>query len=463
VLTNVFKVLLLATLLSPVSLAAKNVPELADFQQSVQLGEAKKRFRSFDLPAEVLFTLQRADLGDLRVFDNEGRAMPFQIRRKKSDRVSEQKALSFYPLPGVQDTDGVLAGVDIERNAGGDVIRIHPRKQPLENVAELPVTQYLLENQETETDLDQLIFNWFQTREGQVSLKIEHSDNLVQWRSLVQKAVLARLQHNGDQLELNTIDLPYCDSRFLRITLLDADIGFRIEEVSAQYQQVAIPVQNWLALGQLKKQQDESGVYGFNIRSEVKPEKIQLVLFGDSEFYLSGKLYSRQNKKSDWRLRNRQFVQYALKQDEQWFKSEALPLGYTGDAAYRLELKNGQDLPDAEKLKIQLLMPSYEVVFIAAGKSPFILAWGNANIESDNYSMEPLFEQFNEGTDELEKIQLERSLYLKDMEQPQADAGIDWKSIVLWSVLALGVLLAGLMAFQLKNELSQNTDPGDSA
>lgn len=462
-LKNIFNIWLFMMLLLPVSLVAENAPELADFQQSVPLGEANKRFRSFDLPAEVLFTLQRADLGDLRVFDDEGRAMPFLIRRKKSDTVSEHKALRFYPLPGVQNLDGSLSGVDIERNAGGDVIRIHPRKQQPDNVAELPVRQYLLENQETETDLDQLIFNWSQTRKGQVSLKIEHSDNLVQWRSLVHKAVLARLQHNGDQLEQNTIDLPSSDSRFLRITLLDADIDFRIDKVSARYQQTSMPVQNWLLLGALKKQRDEAGVYGFNIRSVVKPEKIQFALSGDSEFYLSGKLYSRLNKKSDWRLRNRKFVQYSLKQGEQWFKSEALQLGYTGDIAFRLELNNGQDLPDAEKLKIQLLMPSYEVVFISAGKAPFTLAWGNASIELDNYSMEQLFEQFKEGTDELEKVQPERTLILKDMEQPLASVGIDWKSIVLWSVLVLGVLLAGLMAYQLKNELSQKTDPGAGA
>ena len=456
---NVFRSFTLILLLIPFSLMASSTPELADFQQSVELSEAKKRFRSIDLPAEVLYTLQRSDMGDLRVFDARGRAMPIMILRKSTDAVSEQKALSFYPLPGRQNPDDSLSGgVDIERNAGGDVIRIHPRNQHVESTTGAVITQYLLENQETEPELVQLIFDWSQNRKGNVSLKIEHSDNLVQWHSLVSRAVLARLQHNGDQLEQNSIDLPASGSRFLRLTVLDGDDDFRVHGVIAQYRQSAMPAQNWLLLGALKKQPEESGVYGFNIQSVVKPEKIQLDVSSDSEFYLSGKLFSRPNEKSVWRLRNRNFVQYAVKQGEQWFNSDALSLGYITDSIYRLELNNGQDLPEAQNLQIKLLMPSYELIFIAAGKAPFALAWGNADIEPDNYSMESLFRQFKERADDLETVTPERALILENMEQPQVVVAIDWKSIVLWSILVLGVLLAGLMAYQLKNELSRKTD-----
>ncbi|MCW8956746.1 MAG: DUF3999 domain-containing protein, partial [Gammaproteobacteria bacterium] len=401
----------LVLLLTPVSLVAKNAPGIADFQQSVELSEAKKRFRSFDLPAEVLYTLQRADMGDLRVFDKEGRAMPILILRKNADTVSELKRLRFYPLPGKPNSADPLSGVDIERNTSGDVIRIHPRKQPPDNTAELPITQYLLENLETKTDMDQLVFDWSQNRKGQVSLTIEHSDNLVQWRSLLPKAVLARLQHNGDQLEQNSVALPASNPRFLRLTLLDADADFSIREVSARYRPSTPPVQNWLLLGALQKQPEDAGVYGFTIQSAVKPDKIQLQLPDEAEFYLSGKLFSRPNEKSVWRLRNRNFVQYAVKQGSQWFNSEALSLGYVTDPFYRLELNNGQDVPAAQQLQIKLLMPSYEVVFIAAGKAPFTLAWGNAELEPDNYSMESLFEQFKQRTDDLEIVQLERTLY----------------------------------------------------
>ncbi|MFW2374796.1 MAG: DUF3999 family protein, partial [Gammaproteobacteria bacterium] len=456
---DVFRGIALVLLLSPVSLAAKIAAELDDFQQSVQLSEASKGFRSIDLPAELLYTLQRADMGDLRVFDAKGRAMPTLILRKSVDPVSEQKALSFYPLPGKADSGDSLSGVDIERNAGGEVIRIHPRSQHLDSITEAAITRYLLDNQETGSELVQLILDWSQARNGQVSLRIEHSDNLVQWHSLVPKAVLARLQHADDQLEQNVIDLPVSRSRFLRLTVLDADADFSINEVSAQYRQSAMPVQNWLVLGTLKKLPEESGVYGFTIQSALKPEKIQLDTSGDTEFYLSGKLYSRPNEKSVWRLRDRDFVQYVIKQGEQWFRSQALSLGYITDPSYRLELNNAQDLPEAQNLRIKLLMPAYEVVFIAAGKAPFSLAWGNADMEPDNYAMESLFEQFKQGADDLETVVLERSLILENMEQPQVVVAIDWKAIILWSVLILGVLLAGLMAYQLKNELTQKTDP----
>lgn len=455
---ELFRGFALMLLLMPVSVTAKNAPQLTDFQQSVQLSEAKKRFRSLELPAEVLYTLQRSDMGDIRVFDGAGRAMPMLILRKNADQVSEQKAISFYPLPAKPNVDDSLSGVDIERNAEGDVIRIYPGSQPEDTLAELPVNQYLLDNQETETELVQLIFDWSQHRKGQVMLKIDHSDNLVSWSALVTTAVLARLQHNGNQLEQNSIDLPATDSRFLRLSLLDADADFRIHGVSAQYRQSGRPVQNWLLLGALKKQPEESGVYGFDIHSQVKPEKIRLDMPEDTEFFLSAKLFSRPNVKSDWRLRHRQFVQYAVKQGEQWFNSNALSLGYITDPFYRLELNSAQDLPQAQKLQIKLLMPSYEVVFIAAGKAPFTLAWGNAEIEPDNYSMESLFEQFKQRADKLESVRPVRALFLGNMEQPQVSVAMDWKSIVLWSVLVLGVLLAGLMAYQLKNELLQKTD-----
>lgn len=60
-------------------------------------------------------------------------------------------------------------------------------------------------------------------------------------------------------------------------------------------------------------------------------------------------------------------------------------------------------------------------------------------------------------------VMLERSLILENLAQPKVRVVSDWKAIVLWSVLVLGVLLAGPMAYQLKKELTDNTDSGEDA
>jgi hypothetical protein len=89
-----------------------------------------------------------------------------------------------------------------------------------------------------------------------------------------------------------------------------------------------------------------------------------------------------------------------------------------------------------------------QVVFLARGDGPFTLAIGNAAAKPADLPIATLIPDFTpQKMNSLGRAEADNTQVKLIPMSPDDASGIDWKRVGLWSVLVLGVMLLGWMAF----------------
>jgi hypothetical protein len=93
-----------------------------------------------------------------------------------------------------------------------------------------------------------------------------------------------------------------------------------------------------------------------------------------------------------------------------------------------------------------------ELVFLKQGNSPYTLAYGQADLAGRQWPIGDLLSRLD-SSDNLDELPM------ADWGEPQVLGGarrligepapIDWATIMLWSILVIGVGVIGLLAFRL--------------
>ena len=115
---------LLLCVISALSGQETKAPKLEDFAGTLALTGAPGGLLALELPEAVYQGLERPDRGDIRVFDETGRTLPFVIRRAPGSTINPPpEAVPFFRWE--QENGAVLpGGTDITINAEGTVLSI---------------------------------------------------------------------------------------------------------------------------------------------------------------------------------------------------------------------------------------------------------------------------------------------------------------------------------------------------
>lgn len=461
--------LLLAVLLGSAAAAEAPLrPESFAQRSGIKLGGAGPYYQ-VALPLAVYAGARRADLGDLRVFNGQGEALPHALLRNAAQQAETKRselAAPFFPLllPASaaegdvsvtvrQGTDGTL--VAVQRSApearSGTLVR-----GVVVDASQLPggIRSLRLVTAPSLVPLHRYV--------------IESSPDLQRWRLLKRDAQLVHLEHRGHRIDQDAVEWDSPADRYLR--LLWADPGqapeisaVRLGVVETTYRQ---PLRIWSA--DIAPASVQGGIYDYAWAGQLPLDKLRINLPQVNTLaplaiqrQVTRLSRHRQRAESHWETLSRT-VAYRLQSPQGEVRSDDIALHAGVENRLRLALDAQGGAIGSEPPKLQIGFVPHVLVFLARGEGPFVLAWGASGLEPADLPVATLIP----GYDGLGSLSAAPAS-LAALGSPAgasaasadgaaaADAGVPARWI-LWAVLGVGLLVLGFMARALTRQLRQD-------
>ncbi len=390
------------------------------------------------VPQDVYERVVRTDLGDLRVYNAAFEEVPYAIRRPAFTEAHtpwSQLPVFALPAPPAGSEDG--AQVSIELGDAGTVVAVHGA-----TTNDAPSAGYLVDASGIDQRVDELLIEWSSDVEGFIGkFRVETSDDLDAWHSTVASATLATLETNGRQIIVDKIELPGVRASYLKIGQLEGATPITIERVSFRTNRSQLPDRHWK---DLRGTPTDDG-YQYDTGGKFPLDRIGLELEQPS-FLVTAELYSRDGGEDRWRERGKHTF-YRVAVDGMVATSD--PVAYTvRDRYWRAELLNDEEA--SPTLKIGWLPD--ELIFLMQGNRPFVLAYGQADFTGRQWPMGGLLARLDKDV-EIQSVALAGLSEANELGGPvrlePAPEPIDWETVLLWTVLVIGVGFVGFLAARL--------------
>jgi hypothetical protein len=275
-------------------------------------------------------------------------------------------------------------------------------------------------------------------------LRIETSDDLSSWQTLVADVTVARLTSAGHEVGIDAFDLPKRKTRYLRIQQIEGRSALPIDRVEVRHRRSELPERRWRSLTGNRVE----GGWEFASGGWFPVDRLKLKDADSSNFLVTVQVYSRMDDTDAWRDRGLNTF-YRSRIGGVIVESAALAID-DGDRFWRLEFE-GESLGEPQ---LETGWLPDEVVFLKQGPAPYVLAYGQAGVQARQWPLTELLRQLNGNAPlDLADVPFARVADAQMLGGPdrllEAEPGIDWRTIVLWTVLVLGVLAVAAMAYRL--------------
>ena len=453
-----FFVFALALFLSPSMAQATMRP--ADFAYGMPLSLAENgAVYRLSLPWEVYATVARDDLSDIRIFNSADAMVPHILRQpKKTIEIQEGvKTLPFFPLYREENSAGKDGlAVRIEKGADGAIINVETGAA--EGGKERKLIGYIIDASRHEELIHKLDITRRTEEENLLTtVSVESSNDLTHWSILVPRATIARLQFSGHEISSKRISLPAKTAKYLRLSWPDGQDGIEVQEILA-VRQGGEPERGcvWTALkgepGAVDDASKKITAYEYDSAARLPTSQVRL-RFAEKNTLVKATLLSRPDRAAKWRCRQ-SGIFYDLSFDQATLVQDTVTVGLAPDRYWRVEMEGGTAADPGNIPIVELGWVPHELLFVARGRGPFMLAYGSARLgeeELHNSAPELLAQVMGKDKDALlkEAVLLPRTvLGGPDLLVP-APPPLPWRKWLLWSVLVVGVGLVAKMAWSL--------------
>lgn len=470
---------LLFTLLAT-AVAADKVPTPDDFAQRAEISlSGAGPYHRVPLPLAVYQEAKRADLGDLRVFNQQSELLPYALWRdegKATAKVQEIQA-AFFPLPAVGSGDG--AGdveVSIRRDGDGTLVAV---RQGHDMPASVGVRGVVIDASKLRGAVS-LRLGASGGQQPFHAFTLESSDDLQHWQLLKRDAVFVHLTHEGRQLDSNLAVWGVPAGRYLRLlwkdpaqapTVRSVTLG-RVDRESEPAPRLWSPPLAPVASG--------DGYFDYQLPGQLPLEllrinlpQVNLLLPFEIQrescgYYTPRHRHGhRPRQECNWQTVIRD-VAYRLQLGQEEARSSDLSLATPlngGRLRLRFDSRSGSIGRDAPTMQIGFV--PLELVFLGRGAAPYSLAWDNADIAPANLPLATLLPGYRSGNGapgSLASVQMVAAVPAppvagaaspKDQESATQGQLSKW---LLWSVLGGGLLALGFMARSLLAQLERTKE-----
>lgn len=425
-----------------------------DFAYMTTLSEAKTSLRKIELPLTIYEKMQRKDYGDLRIFSAEGQIVPHQFSQLEERPNSKQETpLIFYPFSKKQAANPSNIQVIIKQKKGEQNLSINQQMgnntAPKENEY-----QYIIENPKKNPALCKLKLDWTQSKPSSIiTLKLESSDKLQNWKTLSHKLTVSKLNYSGSQLIHNEISFTCTSQKYLRLTWLQANQQVHLNQIKGIFSQKGELQTQWQNLGKPHYYEEGNWLFESNLIAAIS--SIEFIAPNDGLLY-KGTLYSRNNEKETWRYR-KAISQYRLNIGETTIQSSPLTFAPTSDRYWKMETTSEGRLSDNQLPEIRAGWVPKQLHFLAQGKGPFQLAFGNPTIKpAQNNDLNSLIQSLKQSAATIDKVTFGE--IINNNKSFVTESKTPWKIILLWLVLILGTALMAFMAFRLYQQMGDGRE-----
>ena len=355
-------------------------PELRDFATGFDLEiKAGLPAQELVLPDAIYATTTRADLGDLRVFNGAGIVAPHALcagPAPAADTVHEQP-LPVFALQGGKPMPLGGTRVDVQTSSG-TAVQIQepaPTGAPDSSAA---ISAYVVDAHELADPIRALKLSW-STDDGasEVPVRVETSDNLDQWRTVVERTMLLRSAAEGRVLERIRIELPTGNYRYLRLERSDSGPPPRIDQVTAELQVAAVEATPfWFAAAPLERPAEHEYVFETGRRA---PVHAALVKLPADNMALRIKLDSRVTPEAQWQARWQGEV-LSVAGENGVRQEQSIRFAQTADREWRLRILRGAETLGTARPALELAYHPARLRFLVQGSAPYLLAFGSARV-----------------------------------------------------------------------------------
>lgn len=422
--------------------------DIGDYAFQAVISEHDQKLQRVELPLEVILTLTRSDLGDLVVFNVDGKQMPHSIvvtPATVTDRVIE---LPFHKFDRflLQQTKIVTSR---EQNQRADSTS---ELETTERIAVQSVrNDYLIElsPDEEAREFERLELQWQHEPVSQIlEIQVEVGNDLDRLRTIRSRKSLTNSQ-SGDPDWRSITRIP-SNNKYLRLRPINDVVSFELQQVNGHYREtLAAPSLTHRLTPELVS--DETGeFYFFKYPSMVSAETMRIVP-GDNHSIIVGDLYaSHANKPQERRLVETGFRQHNIDDDE---VKPSQALNISRFYPVNIWFSSTTDLPSPPQ--VELRYPRYEVLFLGDGNGPYRLAWGNHAQQIVTAALSGLLDGHLEDIQQRGVlVQLGSTEKAGGETRLSPQATLPWKTWLLWALLVLAALVTGGMAYRLYREMN---------
>jgi hypothetical protein len=402
----------------------------------------------FALPLAVYRGTVRDDLGDVRLFNAQSEAVPYSLLRPAPPAQTHETAaaLPIFPLHG--NSRVVIDGVRLTIETPGSALNLQTQRGDGANTA---VNQYILDGRALNTAVAALRLNWPETvSDYSGRVKIEVSDDLGTWQTLVAAAPTANLHANGQALIENRVALAPTKAKFWRISWVGPPPRFELTAVLAE--PADSPVESVHAGldvdGMTNPEATDSDV--FDLGAHLPVSRLNVML-PEANTVDTIELSSRRAPTDPWRTIT-QAGFYRLKAQDGEQQNAPIEIGIDRDRYWRARIIRGGGLPQTP-LRLHVEWIPNEVTFLARGQAPFLLVYGNSTATGAEADLSQIPADAEIASATVGTLQV---LGGANRLTPKP-AAFSWVRMALWGALLLAVALLGWMALRLSKKSGGST------
>jgi hypothetical protein len=446
------KALILLIALAQSAAIAAERPEDFAYGIPIQAG-ARNGLYELEIPLAVYRSVTRSDLGDLRVFNNDGEVVPHALKPREAMEAKPGAAvqLPVFPLRGAPGDKIDNSDIRIERRGDGTIVSIQslPRARPQER----RLRAYLIDASIVKQPIQSLQLDWQGDADGFVgTVRIDGSDDLNTWRTVTDRAALARLNFGGFQLNQNRVELRGAAHKYLRLSWPDRQSPLESLTVRAE------PAPGTVAARRVWRSFNGSAVpgkmgeYSYDLGGPIPFDRFRVEL-PQVNSLAQLQVLARGKTADEWRLKTSATV-YRLRRGDAEVTSPEIGLNSGGERQLmlRVDQKGGGIGPGVPVIQIGWI--AQKLVFAARGNGPFQLAYGNSSANPAAFAIDAVIPGYESDAQfTVEPASLGEPITLAG--PARLHEAVDYKKWVLWAILILGVTALGFMAYRLARQVSQ--------
>jgi hypothetical protein len=415
----------------------------ADFARGIEIRTAEPGaiFR-VTLPRDVYATAARANLDDVRVFNADGTAVPITIRRSVAAPPADASLLAaphfpmYTPLASSSQTSA-----QVRLDAQGAVVEVTGAAAPGQ-----ALSSYLIDVSGIDAPLAGLSLTWTAREDASflAHLRVEGSDDLNRWQTLVPSAAVARMRHDGFTITQSAIELSSARARYLRLSWPPELRDVALSGVQARTQTAVTPVEPlWDALTP-SIVPDMPGLASFDAGARLPVERVD-VEFADATDAAQVTISSRPDSSAPALARHAGLF-YSLSEADTRLTSAPAQIAFTTDRYWTIETtRDGGWGTRPPRLKLGWY--PQELLFLAQGPGPYTLAYGSARVGPTDAPVAALLAALDDSRDRVRDATLGTAFDLGGaamLTPPRS-----WRREILWGTLILAVVVLGAFAMRL--------------
>ncbi|MDR2160190.1 MAG: DUF3999 domain-containing protein [Treponema sp.] len=424
----------------------KKNPGPEDFAGAIEYTGPGGSLLVLEIPGAVYRGLERPDRGDIRVFDAEGLPVPFLIRPAPGIRITpESEDVPFFVWQEGRDRS-LPERTDIEIDSSGTVVRIRGQTAAESRGGR----DYLLDLSGLPHKPASLSFSLGRTDEFfNTPVQVYSSDDLSQWQAQEKRQVFAWYGEGGVSRSL--VDPGNEKSRYLLLKFETRDPA--PERITAHFEAVEIPA--------LAEEEGIGGTLGAERR---------IALYDMGAFYplvriewrlpepdsVDVIIRNRFFEWEEWGYRGRQrLYRYRL---EDGGERKNGPLEVSGGAP-RWQLEAAGDIPFTSAPVCYPSREIQELVFLARGRGPWTLAYGNREFGPPSGTGIPADAAGMEAAGTAIAPAVPSGVMRYEKRASPAEPERHWGQWFLWAILILSVMVLSFLAFMLARSMRHPASP----